>query len=193
MHSPFNSALEQVRKGNAPHRQASGVCLSEQPLSAYPILAGINSHNLLVRSEVPIPKAPSDVKGMVVSLLVCPWEWDRVLERRTSKATDNPRTKRKKATQMVNQESSVGQGAGKFVCLSLLTKTKKPTRAQPSWALGNQSCFSEMFQSQLWDSSWESPITAHIFKPGHAQGLCKRTLAVPPGLNGSSGHQALNQ
>lgn len=73
MCSPFNGALEQVRKGNAPHRQASGVCLSEQPLSAYPILAGINSHDL-VCSEVPIPKAPSDLKGMAVSPLVCPWE-----------------------------------------------------------------------------------------------------------------------
>lgn len=74
MCSPFNGALEQVRKGNAPYRQASGVCLSEQPLSAYPILAGINSHDLLVSSEVPIPKAPSDLKGMAVSPLVCPWE-----------------------------------------------------------------------------------------------------------------------
>lgn len=119
MHSPFHGALEQVRKGNAPHRQASGVCLSEQP-HAYPILAGIHSHGLLC-SALPTPKAPSDVKGTGVSSLACPWGWDRVLERRPSKATDNLRTKRRKATQMENWGSSVDQGSGKFVCLSLLT------------------------------------------------------------------------
>lgn len=72
MHLPFNGALEQVRKGNAPHRQASGVCLSEQPLSAYPILAGLNSDDLLVCSKVPIPKAPSNLKGTAVTLLGMP-------------------------------------------------------------------------------------------------------------------------
>lgn len=120
MHSPFHGALEQVRKGNAAHTQASGVCLSEQPLPAYPIPAGIHSQGLLC-SELPIPKAPSDVKGTAASSLACPWGWDRVLERRPSKATDNLRAKRRKATQMENEESSVDQGSGKIVCLSLLT------------------------------------------------------------------------
>lgn len=72
--STFHAALEQLRKGHAQYRQASGVCFSEQPLSACPILGGINSHDLLGCSKVLISKAPSDLKGMAVPSLVCPWE-----------------------------------------------------------------------------------------------------------------------
>jgi len=41
-----------------------------------------------------IPKTLSDLKGTAVPSLVCPWEWERVLEKKPSKATDNPRTTR---------------------------------------------------------------------------------------------------
>lgn len=42
--------------------------------AAYPILAGISSHDLLVCSKVPIPEAPSDLKGTAVPPLLCPGE-----------------------------------------------------------------------------------------------------------------------
>lgn len=70
--STFHATLEQLRKGHVPHRQASGVCFSEQPLSTCPILAGIQSRDLLVRSKALIPQTPSDLNGTAVPFLVCP-------------------------------------------------------------------------------------------------------------------------
>lgn len=72
--STFHSTLEQLRKGQAPYRQASGACFPEQPLSTHPILPGIKSCDLLVCNKVLIPKATSDLKGMAVPSLVRPCE-----------------------------------------------------------------------------------------------------------------------
>lgn len=44
--STFHAALEQLREGHAPYRQASGVCFSVQLLSACSIVAGIHSYEL---------------------------------------------------------------------------------------------------------------------------------------------------
>lgn len=84
--STFHATLEQLRKGHAPCRQASGVCSSKQPLSTCAVSARINSHDL-VCSKGLIPKAPSDLKGTAVPSLVHPWKWDIVPERRPSKVT----------------------------------------------------------------------------------------------------------
>lgn len=44
--STFHAALEQLREGHTPYRQASGVCFSVQLLSACSIVAGIHSYEL---------------------------------------------------------------------------------------------------------------------------------------------------